>query len=332
MKWSKRWAQVHLWGLLTVVAVIAGLAGGATVNVTGPDAAGNTSVQQVAAKSHHVTKHQRHQRRVTSANLAQLQYRGTQTIDVNNGHPTFTKQELSTAKGAWQYYGALDRYNRATDAEALLNQSLMPTAKREELTVDPTGWHNKRIRSGYLYNRSHLIGYQLTGQNNNWRNLMTGTRSLNSPEMLHYEDDIADYLKQSPQHYVRYAVVPVFKGSNLLASGVHMMAQSVGDDAVSFNVYIFNVQDGVQLNYADGTSTVTANQAASSSSTAPARTTSTTATTNGQGDNRTVYVTPSGSRYHFDPHCRGLRSAKSVETMTLSQAQADGYTLCKFEQ
>ncbi len=111
-----------------------------------------------------------------------------------------------------------------------------------------------------------------------------------------------------------------------------MMAQSVGDDAVSFNVYIFNVQDGVQLNYADGTSTVTANQAASSSSTAPARTTSTTATTNGQGDNRTVYVTPSGSRYHFDPHCRGLRSAKSVETMTLSQAQADGYTLCKFEQ
>ncbi|KRL86975.1 DNA-entry nuclease [Lacticaseibacillus pantheris DSM 15945 = JCM 12539 = NBRC 106106] len=324
------WVRRTVLGILAGLAIATGLATGSTQLDMVGQAAGVTTTQRVQAKSRtHVTKKQRHQRKVTSANLAQQQYSGTQTVDVNGGHPTFTKSELSTARGSWQYYGALDSLNRATDAEAMLNQSLMPTAKREELTVNPTGWHNKRLRSGYLYNRSHLIGYQLTGQNNNWRNLITGTRSLNSPEMLHYEDDIADYLHQSDQHYVRYAVVPVFKGDNLLASGVQMMAQSVGDNAVAFNVYIFNVEDGVTLNYADGTSAVAASQTAASSS---SRGSAPTATNSDQGDNRTVYVTPTGKKYHFDPNCRGLRTAKSVETMTLSQAEADGYTLCAWEQ
>ncbi len=194
----------------------------------------------------------------TAANtdLANMDYNGTQEIVVNNNNPSFNQDDLSTAKGAWQQYGDLDNLNRVTAANAMLNISLMPSAKREPLHWNPTGWHNKKISGGWLYNRSHLIGYQLTGQNNNPKNLMTGTRSLNSPEMLAHEMDIAYYLKQSSSHYIRYRVTPVFRGDELLPRGVQMEAQSIGDNSVHFNVYIFNVQSGVTLNYVDGTSQI----------------------------------------------------------------------------
>lgn len=192
----------------------------------------------------------------TSQQLAKLNYSGQNEITVNHNNPEFSASDLSTAHGAWQTYGQLDSLDRVTAANALLNQSLMPTAKRTELTWDPTGWHNKKIKSGWLYNRSHLIGYQLTGQNNNPRNLMTGTRELNAPEMLAHEDDIAYYLKQNPHGYVRYRVTPIFRGNELLARGVQLEAQSIGSNEIHFNVYIFNVQSGVTLNYADGTSQI----------------------------------------------------------------------------
>lgn len=188
--------------------------------------------------------------------LASKTYNGQQTITINQNQPAFIAKELSTSQGAWQQYGNLDSLNRVTAANALLNQSLMPKAEREALNVRPTGWHNKRISSGWLYNRSHLIGYQLTGQNNNIKNLMTGTRSLNDPEMTTYENQVAAYLKESPKNYVRYQVTPIFKGNELLARGVQMRGQSVGSNTVSFNVYIFNIQPGMTLNYTDGTSQV----------------------------------------------------------------------------
>ncbi|MQS75277.1 hydroxyacid dehydrogenase [Lactobacillus halodurans] len=188
--------------------------------------------------------------------LADMNYNGTQEIIVNNNQPNFSQTDLNTNNGAWQKYGDLDNLNRVTSANALLNVSLMPSAKREALHWNPTGWHNKRISGGWLYNRSHLIGYQLTGQNNNPKNLMTGTRSLNSPEMLAHEMDIAYYLKKSSSHYIRYRVTPVFRGNELLPRGVQMEAQSIGDNSVRFNVYIFNVQSGVTLNYADGISQI----------------------------------------------------------------------------
>lgn len=192
----------------------------------------------------------------TDANtLANLDYTGQQEITVNNNDPAFSKNDLSTAKGAWATYSDLDSLNRVTDANALLNRSLMPSAKREPLTWNPTGWHNKRTAHGWLYNRSHLIGYQLTGENNNPKNLMTGTQTLNSPLMLAHEMDIAYYLKQSNNHYVRYEVKPIFRGNELVARGVQMRAQSIGDNTIHFNVYIFNVEPGYTINYADGTST-----------------------------------------------------------------------------
>ncbi|WP_338207556.1 DNA/RNA non-specific endonuclease [Lactiplantibacillus paraxiangfangensis] len=175
---------------------------------------------------------------------------------VNKNRPGFSKATLSIKKGPWQKYGQLDVYNRATAANALLNKKLMPTAKREALYINPTGWHNKRIRSGWLYNRSHLIGYQLTGQNNNMKNLITGTRQLNDPGMSKYENKVAAYLKASPKHYVRYRVTPVFKNHELLARGVKMQAQSIGSKKIKFNLYLPNTQPGMKLNYANGLSKV----------------------------------------------------------------------------
>lgn len=213
--------------------------------------------KQIASDQQYVDEHSNQKtQQADNTNLANLDYNGTQEIIVNNNDPNFSQEDLSTVNGAWQKYGDLDNLNRVTAANALLNVSLMPSAKREPLHWNPTGWHNKRISGGWLYNRSHLIGYQLTGQNNNPKNLMTGTRSLNSPEMLAHEMDIAYYLKQSSSHYIRYRVTPVFRGNELLPRGVQMEAQSVGDNSVHFNVYIFNVQDGVTLNYSDGTSQI----------------------------------------------------------------------------
>ncbi|KRK71011.1 DNA/RNA non-specific endonuclease [Lacticaseibacillus nasuensis] len=188
------------------------------------------------------------------AKLAQLNYSNDQEITINNNDPGFTKTELATNKGGWTRFSDLDSQNRVGVAEAMLNQRLMPHAERERLTWDPTGWHNKKVHGEWLYNRSHLIGYQLSGENNNPKNLMTGTRSLNSPLMQAHEDDIAAYLKQNANHFVRYEVQPVFRGNELLARGVAMRAQSIGDNTIHFNVYIFNVEAGVTLNYADGTS------------------------------------------------------------------------------
>lgn len=273
-----------------------------------------------------------------SASLANLEYQGTQTINVNNGVPTFSDADMSTANGAWEKYGNLDGLNRATSAEAMLNQSTMPKDGEERGSISevtPTGWKNKRINGGYLFNRSHLIGWALSDENANWKNLITGTRSLNSPEMLRFEMDTKTYLEQSPSNYVRYSVTPVFRGNELLARGVHMMAKSVGSNAISFNVYIFNVQSGVKLNYADGSSnvsgaTTTATSQGSSSRSSysnsgqsqPAKQSSQTGQA-GANDSMTVYVTPTGSKYHLHPHGRGHFTAT-----TLKEAKAAGLTPC----
>ncbi|KZL37111.1 DNA/RNA non-specific endonuclease [Secundilactobacillus collinoides] len=196
--------------------------------------------------------------------LANLRYRDQQIVQVNKNVPTFTQAQLSTTRGPWQEYHHLDSLNRVTGADALLNKALMPTAEREPLYVDPTGFHNKRVtydgQMDWLYNRSHLIGYQLTGQNNNLKNLMTGTRSLNAPDMEQYEDEVASYLKEHPHSYLRYQVTPIFKAKELVARGVHMQGESIGDKQVRFNIYIFNVQPGATIDYDTGYSTVSNTQ------------------------------------------------------------------------
>lgn len=193
---------------------------------------------------------------IPESELTYLEYDGVnQVIEINNNVPEFTPDELSLEDGSWQSFSEIDRFNRVGPAHAMLSTDLYPTTERESLYIDPSGWNQRELENGqWLYNRSHLIGFQLTGENNNIRNLMTGTRSLNNPHMLRFENDIAYYLEQTG-HHVRYKVQPVFRGEELVARGVHMMAQSVEDDGLYFNVYIFNIQDGYEINYQDGSST-----------------------------------------------------------------------------
>lgn len=191
-----------------------------------------------------------------TSSLARLNYEGSPILILDHDQPQFSRQTLSLHHGAWQHYGQLDHENRVTAANAMLNKRLMPRREREPLHVDPTGWHNKRISCGWLFNRSHLIGYQFTGKNNNLRNLMTGTRQLNDPDMSQYENQVAYYLRDTSNHYVRYRITPIFRANELLARGVHMEAESIGDNSIRLNVYIFNVEPGVTLNYKNGNSTV----------------------------------------------------------------------------
>lgn len=254
--------------------------------------------------------------------LATKEYDGTQTIEVNGNVPLFTSAELDMSKGAWERYDDLDHLNRATKAEAMLNQSLMPTSKRGDISsVSPTGWHNKAIKGGYLYNRSHLIGFALAGENANWKNLITGTRQLNSPGMLVYEMDIKSYLEESPEHYVRYAVTPIFRGDELLARGVHLEAQSIGDDSVKFNAYIFNVQDGVTLNYADGTSVVAPEYEVTEETVTSQETVN---SVDNDDVNQVIYITRSGEKYHSHPHGAG-----DFTKSNLARALSLGLEPCK---
>lgn len=256
-----------------------------------------------------------------ASSLADRNYQGQKVITINRNRPTFSKKALSTKKGAWQSYHNLDSLNRAGEADALLNKRLMPTKAREPLNWNPTAWHNKKIAGGWLYNRSHLIGYQLTGQNNNPKNLITGTRQLNDPGMLKYENQVASYLKSSSRHYIRYRVKPIFRGRELLARGVEMEAQSTGSNAVRFHVYIFNIQDGVKLNYSNGTSVVTgaAKKTVAKKSTSSKKKIKTSTTGRIVGNRRSkIYHVPGQAGYH-------MNSANAVYFRTKTEAKRAGY-------
>lgn len=181
-----------------------------------------------------------------------------------NDKAQFTTEELSLDNGSWERYSDLDFLNRVGVAEAMLGQELMPTEKREDISnVTPTGWKNKKItfngKSDYLYNRSHLIAFELSGENANIKNLFTGTRALNAnfedekTSMVYYENLIADYIKET-NHHVRYRVTPLFKNVELVCRGVRLEAQSIEDDTISFDVYIFNAQPGYEIDYLTGSS------------------------------------------------------------------------------
>lgn len=200
-----------------------------------------------------------------SDDLSQLDYNDQSVVQVNQNQPTFSSKELVKKINGWQKLSNLDWLGRPQVANALLNQKLMPPSQkkqaRERLTVKTPGYH--AIRTGnnqndWLYNRSHLIGYQFTGLNNEAKNLITGTRQLNADSrknaesMVTFETEVADYLHQSPNNYVRYQVTPVYRNVELVPRGIHMMAQSINGDGIKFNVYIFNVQDGWEINYLNG--------------------------------------------------------------------------------
>lgn len=185
------------------------------------------------------------------------EYSGEPYIILNDNQPDFSDDELT--EESYESYSDLDSLGRCGVAEANIGQDLMPTEERGAIgQVKPTGWHTIKydnVDGKYLYNRCHLIGYQLTAENANEKNLITGTRYLNVTGMLPFEDTVANYVKETNNH-VLYRVTPIFEGNNLVASGVQMEAKSVEDDGkgVCFNIYAYNVQPGITIDYATGES------------------------------------------------------------------------------
>lgn len=178
---------------------------------------------------------------------------------IDDNHPSFSSSELDpTSKKVFQ---PLDSLGRTQSAFAVIGLDLMPTKKRSSIgMVKPSGWHLVKydcVQGKYLYNRCHLIGYQLCGENANEKNLITGTRYLNVQGMLPFENQIADFV-EATEYHVADRVTPIYEGDNLLASGVHMEAQSIEDDGsgLSINVYCYNVQPGVNINYTNGESSL----------------------------------------------------------------------------
>ncbi len=186
------------------------------------------------------------------------EYNGNDYVYVNDNIPEFKDSEINTK--SFEQYGELDELGRCTTTFANISIDLMPTKERESIVnIKPTGWHTVKynnISGKYLYNRCHLIGYQLTGENANPKNLITCTRQMNTVGMLQFENLVADYIKKTHNH-VLYRVTPVFEGNNLVATGVKMEALSVEDngEGIKFNVFVYNIQDGITIDYKTGDST-----------------------------------------------------------------------------
>lgn len=178
-------------------------------------------------------------------------------VAINNNQPSFQPSDFTTK--SFERYSELDALGRCGAAFANISTETMPTEKRESIgKIKPSGWHTVKYDSvdgKYLYNRCHLIGYQLSAENANPQNLITGTRYLNVEGMLPFENMVADYVKETKNH-VLYRVTPVFKGGNLVASGVLMEAESVEDKGagITFCVYTYNNQPGIMIDYATGES------------------------------------------------------------------------------
>lgn len=181
-------------------------------------------------------------------------------VVINNNEPEFTDEDMTTK--AYELYSELDYLGRCGYAMACVGQELMPTEDRESISqVKPSGWVQAQysiVDGENLYNRCHLIGFQLTGENANEKNLITGTRYLNVEGMLPFENMIADYIKETNNHVI-YRVTPIFRGDNLVASGVQLEAKSVEDEGegICFHVYAYNNQPGVTIDYFDGSSRLT---------------------------------------------------------------------------
>lgn len=266
------------------------------------------------------------------------EYDGEPYVVIDDNEPNFTEEELQPE--AYETYGTLDALGRCSTAEASIGEGLMPTEKRGAIgQVKPTGWHTVKydmVEGKYLYNRCHLIGYQLTAENANEKNLITGTRYMNTEGMLPFENMVADYIKETGNH-VMYRVTPVFEGENLVASGVQMEAESVEDQGadLSFNVYVYNVQPGVEIDYKTGESRE-ANELlpASKNSDKAGNAVSGTASDKDSSDpvSEQTYILNTSSKKFHKESCSGVKSMKEknkkVYTGKREEVIEQGYAPC----
>ncbi|MCI6017651.1 MAG: DNA/RNA non-specific endonuclease [Clostridiales bacterium] len=245
-------------------------------------------------------------------------YTGEPYVVVNDNVPFFKESEKTTQ--SYEQYSELDSLGRCGIAMANIGQDLMPTDKRGDISqVKPTGWQSVQydnVNGKSLYNRCHLIGFQLAGENANEKNLITGTRYMNVEGMLPFENMVADYVKETDYH-VLYRVTPIFEGDNLVASGVLMEAESVEDDGegILFNVYVYNVQPGIVIDYATGDSYLESSKTASDNSEAVK-----------------TYILNTNSKKFHDPSCSGAKTIKDSNRQTYEGSREDlikqGYEPC----
>ena len=287
-------------------------------------------------------------------------YDGKAYVAVNNNEPFFTDSDMTTT--AFENYSDLDSLGRCGVAYANICKDIMPTEERGKIgMIKPSGWHTVKydvIKDRYLYNRCHLIGYQLAGENANPKNLITGTRYLNVEGMLPFENLVADYVNNTGNH-VLYRVTPMFSGSNLVANGVLIEAKSVEDNGggILFNVYCYNVQPGVGINYENGDSWLDGtipqkqsvqtdtpqNEGSQSSAGSGAGESGSSGSTTGSASSGSdssaaensaadssnsetmVHITATGKKYHR-VGCRTLK--KSDTEVTLDEAKSMGLSPC----
>ena len=257
-------------------------------------------------------------------------------ITLNDNVPYFTDDEKATTK-AYEKYSELDSLGRCGVVIACIGRELMPKADEERgsiSSVTPSGWEQakydtKLIEGGYLYNRAHLIGWQLTAENANERNLITGTRYFNVDGMLPFENLVADYVKETGNH-VMYRVTPDFEGNNLVATGVTMEAYSVEDngDGIQFCVYVYNFQPGILIDYSTGKSRLDDGTEIPD-----------TDTENGEKDDtgtgesgEMTYILNTSSKKFHDPDCAGAKTMKESNKQTYTGSRddiiAEGYSPC----
>lgn len=249
-------------------------------------------------------------------------YSGSPYVELDGNQPGFSLEERTT--DSFETYSTLDALGRCGPAYACIGQDLMPTEDRESISsVRPTGWVQAEydfVEGGSLYNRCHLIGFQLTGENANEENLITGTRYMNVEGMLPFENMVADYIKETGNH-VLYRAAPIFEGENLVASGVVMEAFSVEDEGegVCFHVYVYNVQPGVEIDYATGESWETGDSASS-------------ALESQAEEQETDYVFNTSSKKFHRPDCPSVDSMSEKNRQeyhgTREELIAQGYEPC----
>lgn len=257
--------------------------------------------------------------REASYNLESIpEYTGDPYVVINENVPFFPESDFT--EEAFETYSDLDELGRCGAAFANVGKETMPTEERGQIgMIKPSGWQTVKydcVDGKYLYNRCHLIGYQLSAENANEKNLITGTRYLNVSGMLPFENMVADYIKNTGNH-VLYRITPIYQDKNLVASGVLMEAQSVEDDTIRFCVYCYNVQPGIQIDYATGKSSLAAGSEEASK--AP--------------DQEATYILNENSKKIHTPDCPSVQDTKPKNRKeyhgSLQELLDDGYTGCK---
>ena len=243
-------------------------------------------------------------------------------VIINNNIPEFDESDMVTE--SYEYYSPLDKLGRCGVAMACVGTDIMPTEERGAIgQIKPTGWHLVKydcVDGKYLYNRCHLIGYQLTGENANRKSLITGTRYLNVEGMLPFENAIDDYVEETENHVI-YRVTPIFEGDNLLASGVKLEAKSVEDNGkgICFNVYVYNSQPGIFIDYKTGESHLLAEETTQSEDSS-------------EPTNITYILNKNTKKFHKD-ECESVKDMKPKNKANTDKSREElinsGYSPCK---